>query len=618
MAAQPEQIGLPGLVVLLYRADWTRLCLSATVHARHDGELRARMYQVQAKKEHDQAMRERPPGHWSRHLDGWPFADGGPDQELPDDESPDDESIIDETRGEVLLAPGGRYRVGVTDGPGPGLTVCDGESQWDISEGVATRRNAGGAPYLLADLTAPSQLLADFALELAGTSAVGGRTAHRIVATPRPAGSAMDMTRRHLPDQVFALVDTELGILLSYEEVFDGQQLTITELTDLLLDPPAAAEPGQFRPPAGMPVEESEPPGEEACDRDYVIPGVAGQVARLVAGPAAAAIGFAARHVPVRSPASVTWADDEPGIPGPGRPTDQAQLMPVTDDLVTLLYRSGLPPQAFTAVAHEWVDGAVLMRMGGALRAKLPPFIDGILGPDQLWDALGERFPPDTVHRISRLTVATPGRYRIDHLAGARPDEPVTIACDGERLWKVYPNRVATGAARPLRPDFARLADQSYLLSGWELAAGEAEVDGRRGFLVVAGDVNEMRGPRRGGWLLGSLTGRIEVVVDAELGIALRETTYFEGQPIGCLELRNVSSQVDPGGFRIDAPAGTRTVAAGPLSDVDLPGPLKAAKVAAQFGAAGVVAGAVALTGWLQKRPAGQQPPPGPPPPGDS
>jgi hypothetical protein len=131
----------------------------------------------------------------------------------------------------------------------------------------------------------------------------------------------------------------------------------------------------------------------------------------------------------------------------------------------------------------------------------------------------------------------------------------------------------------------------------------------------VAGDVNEMRGPRRGGWLFGSLTGRIEVVVDAELGIALRETTYFGGQPIACLELRNVSSQVDPGVFRIDAPPGTRTVAAGPLSDVDLPGPLKAAKVAAHVGAAGVVAGAVALTGWLQKRPAGQQPPPGPPPP---
>jgi hypothetical protein len=106
--------------------------------------------------------------------------------------------------------------------------------------------------------------------------------------------------------------------------------------------------------------------------------------------------------------------------------------------------------------------------------------------------------------------------------------------------------------------------------------------------------------------------------VDAELGIALRETSYFEGEPIACTELRNVSGQVDPGGFRIEVAPGTRTVGAGPLSDVDLPGPLKAAKGAFVLGAAGVVAGAIALTGWLQKRPTGQQPPPRRPPPGDS
>jgi len=42
-----------------------------TVHARHDHGLRARMYHSQAERQHDQAMRERPPGHWSRHLDHW-------------------------------------------------------------------------------------------------------------------------------------------------------------------------------------------------------------------------------------------------------------------------------------------------------------------------------------------------------------------------------------------------------------------------------------------------------------------------------------------------------------------------------------------------------------------
>ena len=42
--------------------------------------------------------------------------------------------------------------------------------------------------------------------------------------------------------------------------------------------------------------------GTRPNDRDYALPGVVGQTARLVAGPAAAAIGFAARHLGQGSP----------------------------------------------------------------------------------------------------------------------------------------------------------------------------------------------------------------------------------------------------------------------------------------------------------------------------
>jgi hypothetical protein len=129
--------------------------------------------------------------------------------------------------------------------------------------------------------------------------------------------------------------------------------------------------------------------------------------------------------------------------------------------------------------------------------------------------------------------------------------------------------------------------------------AGEAEVDGRRGFLVVADRVDKLRRPGWGALFPGSLTKLVEVVVDAELGIALRETAYFEGEPARCVELRGVSAEVDPRAFRIEMSAGTRTVRAGLLSDIDLPTPVKAAKLAAGLGVAGVVA----LTGWLQKRP---------------
>ena len=586
MAAQPEQIGLPALVALVYRADWTRLRLSGTVYTRHDLALRNRMSQVQATGEPLPGLF----GRWLRSAQSGQPQSGQP-QSGPD---PEPDGV---TGGRVLFAPGGHYRIELTHEDGPGLTVCDGESRWDVRGDVATREEADGPPALLADLLTPSQLLTEFDFELTGTSVVSGRTAHRVLATPRAAVSGTGVIRRRQPDQAFALVDAELGILLSYEEVFDGQQLKITELTDLLLDPPAAAEPGQFLPPPGMPVRDDGRPR----DRNYALPGVVGQAARLVAGPAAAAIGFAARHLGQGSPDPSAQAADEAGIPVAPRATDRAQLTPLTDDLVNLLYRTGLPPPAFTATAHERTDGAGLKRMGAALRASLPPAIDGIFGPDQLWSAFGEQFP-ERIYEISRLTVAIPGRYRIDHLAGGQPTKPQTIACDGERLWKVYPNRVATGPPQPLYLDFGRLADQSCLLYGCELTAGgEVEVDGRRGFLVVADGVDGLDGKWPGD--LFPMTDHVEVVMDAQLGIALRETCYFQGEPFHCIELRDVSGQVDPRAFRIDIPAGTRTVGAGLLSDLDMPTPVKVGRLAAGLGVTGVVA----LTGWLQKRPS--QPP---------
>jgi outer membrane lipoprotein-sorting protein len=582
MTTPGEPIGLPALVALLYRADWTRLSLSAAVHARHDLTLRSRMPDVQATGEPLPGLL----GRWLRSAASSP--EPGPD-------------VV--TRGSVLVAPGSRYRLELTDEDGSGLTVSDGASHWEVSGGVATREAASDPPDPLGDLLIPSRLLTAFSLELIGTSVVGGRAAYRVVATPRSALAGNGVIRKRHPDQVLAVVDAELGILVSYQEVFDGQQLRITELTDLVPDPPAAAEAGQFRPPAGLPAQEGARPRLRLAERDIAIPGLAGQAARRLGGAAATAMSFVVRHLPPGTPGPSAPAGDGPGSPGPRPATDAAQLRPVTDDVVNLLYRTGLAPPVFTAVVDEWTEGAAVTRMGAAVRASLPPVLAGVLGPDQLWDALGDRFPA-RVHRISRLTVAMPGRYRIDHLAGAQGHEPSAIACDGERLWRVYPDRVAKGPPWPLDPDFARLADQSCLLSGCQLTvAGEAEVDGRRGFLVVADGVDKLRGPGRGGLFPDSLTTHVEVVVDAELGIALRETAYFEGKPARSVELRDVSLEADPGAFRVEIPAGTRTVRAGLLSDLDMPAPVKAARLAIGVG----VAGGAALIGWLQQRPAGDK-----------
>jgi hypothetical protein len=76
MAAQPEPIDLAGLVALVYRADWTRLGLSASVHARHDLALRSRMSNVQA-------TGEPLPGPLDRWLRS---AQPGPPQPGPDSE----------------------------------------------------------------------------------------------------------------------------------------------------------------------------------------------------------------------------------------------------------------------------------------------------------------------------------------------------------------------------------------------------------------------------------------------------------------------------------------------------------------------------------------------------
>lgn len=182
------------------------------------------------------------------------------------------------------------------------------------------------------------------------------------------------------------------------------------------------------------------------------------------------------------------------------------------------------------------------------------------------------------------------------------------MACDGERLWKVYPNRVAAGPAEVLPREFASIVDRVDLLSGWELsAAGEVEVAGRRGYLVVVGGEAPREGRLTGMPALHWPNGHVEIVIDAELGIALREATYDGDDVASLTELQNVSAQVDPGAFQVEVAPGTRTVGAGPLSDLDLPGPVKAAKAAVGLGVAGAAVGLAALSGWLQKRPAEQK-----------
>ena len=590
MVPPSTPLDLPALVPLMYRADWTTLSLSATLTVR--------------------TMREpeRPGGEASYRL---------------------------------LLCPGGKYRISPAADPGRVLEVCDGETAWVIVSGEpweaganaeeqppvpprrAVRRPAAGPGSPFEELLIPATLLSRYTLELAGaevqggtgtdetgTESVGGRAAYRVVARPR---LIADQRPDKHPDQVVVHVDAELGILLRREESFDGQPLTVIELAGVRSDLPTAVDPGQFQPPPGVPVEEAQIPFSSP---GVSLPGLGGDAVRAAAGVTATAIGFALRHWP--SPGRPAGDEAARQMPARGGPTAEG-LEPADDDLINLLDRTGRVAQAFTAEVHEWLDGDFVAHAVARGREFLPPALDGILGPDAVWDALASR--AETSHKVMRLRLAPPGRYRIDRLAGRSPSDPETTACDGEHQWLARGTKVTFWDALPLPRELARLVDPAWLLAGFTLrGGGETEVGGRRGQLVMADRrtdradagwraaaataMDRSRAGRYGiadpgdlsvGWLDAGAS-QVEAVVDQDLAVVLRVESFAGGRPVMCYEMRElVPGIADPRVFEV--PHGARR--SGPLQGFGLLSPANAVKGAAGLG----VAGASSLVGWLQKRP---------------
>ena len=237
---------------------------------------------------------------------------------------------------------------------------------------------------------------------------------------------------------------------------------------------------------------------------------------RAAAGLAGKAMGFTVRHWP---------ASNTSEMPRSAVLTPADRLRPAGDDLV-ICCTAWLPGRCYTAEVHEWVDGALLAELVSVVRESLlSPALDGVLGPDAVWDAVAER--GGIAHRAVWLRLAAPRRYRIDTLADARSSAPGTIGCDGERMWQARGSRVSTQPARPLRRELACLADPAWLLAARTLAdGGPAEAGGRPGRLVVADRLDETGQPDPGlGWL-GSPADRVEAVLDAGLAVALRVTCF--------------------------------------------------------------------------------------------
>ena len=592
---------LPGpaeLAALLFRADWTALSLSATLHHESDRALRIRLISERAARRQPRPLIERP--SW------WPFGwpDGGDQDPGGRDSWPpaaDDEDKEDAPAGggpaQVLIAPGGRYRV---EFPGAGPSLCDGEWAYEVGAGRAIRSAAAGPCGQLADLLCPGQLLPGYDFSVTGEVQVDGRTAYQVTASARPGAGVSGSLASELYDELLLVVDAGLRILLRYEERAGGQQLSVSELADLVPDPPEAAGPDRFRPPPGMPVTDAPP----LFGGGVTLPALPGQAARAAAGLVSSALGFAIRHAPHGPSPS---ADGGP-MPGPAAP---ASWQPVSDELVNLLHRTGLPAPDFTAQMHQWIDGAAAMAGLAQVRDALPPSFAGIFGADTVWDAVAER-APGIAHEVVRLQVAPGGRYRIDRTGG---DQRAwrTVACDGERAWKVYRDRTAAGPAEPIPHPYPPLIDPAWSLHPFVLTTGgETAVAGRRGILVRAGHQSAGLGwPVPGRVPPAALAppvllgrGHTDLVVDPELGIVLRMTTYIDDQAAACYELRNVSAGTDPAAFTVEVAPGTRTVRAGVLDEAGLTSPATAVKAAAGLGLAGVAA----LAGWVQKRPSQPRP----------
>jgi len=488
----------------------------------------------------------------------------------------------------VLIAPGRRYRLESSHGT---LEVCDGERDWYVSDGVAHRRPGPRPASTFHGLLTPQWLIASYDLQVIGAEVVGDRAGIRVTGTPRT-----PPTRRrgyyNLLDRVEVLVDAELGVLLHSRQIFDGQAREVAELRDLVTNPPEAAMSGMFALPPGVAVEE-----EEGPFADYQLPSGAGwQVAGAAAGAAANALGFAVRHAPRRKSG---WPedDDEPDMPGDAAlpVEDWEQRQPPDDRTVNLLYRTGLPAPALTADVHEWIDVLPWVQRFNQFQEKMPAFLDGIFGPDAVWDALAERAAEDGPrHRVARLAVQIPGHYRLDHVSGDWNKRYKAIACDGEHTTKLFGDRVATGPVKSLDAKFAAMLDPAWLLNGWRLAViGPASIAGRNGIRIRAVAAESA------GNAADALLTRADVVVDAELGILLRNITYVDDHPATCTELRDVCPLDEKTTFRILPGPAMRSVteSGGPLADLNLPRPVEAAAAAATFAAAG----AAAVTGWLDK-----------------
>jgi hypothetical protein len=516
--------GLPDLIGLLYRADWTRLSLSA--------ELRAEYGQEPLPPPPPPPLPVRPRKYRSRWYRDWPG------------QRQDNGRYVG--HGALLIGPGGRWRLVCPDpGRGAGGEAAegnDGEHVWswrplEMGDPPPLPVRENGAYLPVPELLCPSRLLGGYTLEELGPVTVAGRDAIAVAATPRrDALGSGSRSARQAYDRVEVAVDAELGILLRRIETSAGELVTLTELTGVTMNPPEAGDPARFAPRPGSHLGDAN--GEKA----------------EVSGPGWAAVNLAAggldaltRHLPNR-PGRATPAEQPETIPSPDpAPLEPGDGSPPPDEVLELLYRSG-EPQVLSATARQWLDFAAVarqtteeMRAGGGGFASLLDTVTSVM---------------NVTRTEARLRVGGPDRYRLDYSARPRPADATTVSCDGERSWRVFQDRTLVGPATALREPIASLAESSWLLRLRLSGCAELTYRGRPARQVrvtTSGGENQVPG------LLMSFPA--DAIVDAETGCLLRLLCYAEGTVAIWSELDDISTEpIDPGEFQVHVPPGTRIV----------------------------------------------------------
>jgi outer membrane lipoprotein-sorting protein len=514
--------GLPEVIGLLYWADWTRLSLSAELRFETIREPLPRL------------SRER----WSRWYRAWPEQRQGNGRYVG--------------RGALLIGPGGRWRLecSVPDlgTEGEAAEGNDGERGWSWRP-----PERGGPPPLPVgvgasyppppELFCPSFLLGGYTLEVLGPVTVVGRDAIAVAATPRrDVLSSVPGHRSHdgiFPDRIEVAADAELGILLRRVETSGGELVTVTELTDVTMDPPEAADPGRFAPPPGS---------HRAETREEEMRGRSDGPVWAAADLAAGGLGALVRH---RYPAGYGAGGEQPeAMPSPDPPPLEAgDGSPPPDEVLDLLYRSG-EPRDLGGTARQWLDLA-------AMGAPVPEGFRAA-GRDGFGDFLDVMTRLANVARTeARLRVSGPDRYRLDFSRRSGRVESTTIACDGERRWRVFRDQIMVGPAAPLQDRIAFLAQSCWLLRARLSGGAELTYRGRpaRQFRVTPGPGGEEvnLGP--------PMTFPTDAIVDAETGCLLRLISYAGDTIAIWSELDDISTEpADPDEFRVHVPPGTRTI----------------------------------------------------------